>query len=110
MRPNELFPSTCATMSSGSVSTSSVLLSTNSPGWMKNGVDGSINLLEVASGQVRYTFTGHRTCIQSLAFSADGRLLAAASADVPVQVRKDPTQRLQGLDGGQLGAFADLEQ
>jgi WD40 repeat protein len=46
-----------------------------------------VHMWEVASGGLRATFTdGHRAMISSLAFSADGRLLASGSADTTALV------------------------
>ena len=43
-------------------------------------------LWELASGRQRQRFVGHESAIQSLAFSPDGRLLAASSTEAPVYV------------------------
>jgi WD40 repeat protein len=48
--------------------------------------DGSIQLVDLQGMQVVATLSGHRGSVDHLAFSADGKLLASASADGTVQV------------------------
>jgi WD40 repeat protein len=48
--------------------------------------DGQLRLWEVATGGERHRFEGHRMPIDTMAFSADGALLAAGSADAPALV------------------------
>jgi WD40 repeat protein len=43
--------------------------------------DGSVRLLEAATGEVQALFRGHRLSAKGLAFSPDGKLLASGSAD-----------------------------
>jgi WD40 repeat protein len=47
---------------------------------------GEFRLLDVATGQEKASFKGHADCVQSLAFSPDGKRLASASKDRTVQV------------------------
>jgi WD40 repeat protein len=49
-------------------------------------MDGSIDLCELATGQVRRQFTGHQGFIPSLAFSADGKTLLSGSSDTTALV------------------------
>jgi len=46
-----------------------------------DGMDGSINLWEMATGQKFQTFEGHKGAISNIAFSADGTLLLSCSRD-----------------------------
>src|SRR5207237_9567232 len=48
--------------------------------------DFSVRLWEVASGQERSRFEGHRNAVLNVAFSPDGRLRASGSADRTVLV------------------------
>jgi WD40 repeat protein len=48
--------------------------------------EGSLRVLEVASGGRRREFVGHELNVSSFAFSRDGRRLAAASQNSPVYV------------------------
>jgi len=45
------------------------------------GADGSISVVDVASGAVSLTFAAHGEAVAALAFSPDGRLLASAGRD-----------------------------
>ena len=62
------------------------------------GLEDSIRLWEVVSGQVRREFRGHRAKVSCLAFSGDGRLLASGSNDTTllrraVQIRRGNSKR-----------------
>src|SRR5262249_15612621 len=48
--------------------------------------DYTLRLWEVASGMERGRIPGHQGYVSSVAFSRDGRLLAAASSDAPVYI------------------------
>src|SRR5262249_55252835 len=50
------------------------------------GWQNDVYLWEVASGRVRHRFVGHQNPAYGLAFSPDGKLLAAASSEAPVFV------------------------
>jgi RNA polymerase sigma factor (sigma-70 family) len=52
--------------------------------WLATGdAAGKLRLWEMASGKQVHSFEGHRTEINSIAFSPDGRQLVAASEDAP---------------------------
>jgi hypothetical protein len=67
--------------------------------------DGTVRLLETATGKERRRFAGHGGDVTVLAFSPDGRRLASASQDTTVLVW-DVTGRLRGgrLRPGRLSA------
>jgi WD40 repeat protein len=46
--------------------------------------DGTVTLWEVATGQVRCTFKGHRGSVRAVAFSPDGTMLATGGGDTSV--------------------------
>src|SRR5205814_5144864 len=48
--------------------------------------DGTVGLWELASGQERARFDGHRNGIASTAWSPDGTLLASGSSDRTVMI------------------------
>jgi WD40 repeat protein len=50
------------------------------------GLDNSVRLWEMASGQVRREFRGHQAQVTCLAFSRDGRLLASGSDDTTLMI------------------------
>jgi WD40 repeat protein len=52
------------------------------------GLDESVRLWDVASGEVRREFRGHEARVYSLAFSRDGKLLASASNDSTLLIWK----------------------
>src|SRR5262249_36798703 len=69
------------------------------------GKDGTVQLLDAATGQWRHTFQG-RTFLTNLAFSPDGRALAAVTEGPPVPVPLNPGPR--GPGRGQRGPNATL--
>jgi WD40 repeat protein len=48
--------------------------------------DGSVQVIEIATGAVRARFAGHQQAVAAVAFSPDGRHVASASDDAPVFV------------------------
>jgi WD40 repeat protein len=60
---------------------------------------GRVHLVEVATGQERACFTGHKGEVHSLAFSADGRTLVSGSGDTTALVW-DVAGRLTDHAGG----------
>lgn len=58
--------------------------------------DNSVTLWEIATGQLRGRFVGHRDFVSGLAFSTDGRLLASASHDRTALVWDVPRRRRSG--------------
>lgn len=48
--------------------------------------NGTLRLWEIATGQPRHRFVGHRDYVHSLAFDHDGSVLAASSRDAPAYV------------------------
>ena len=49
-------------------------------------MDKTVKVWDVVTGQVLFTFSGHRSIIYSVAFSPDGTRLASASADATVKL------------------------
>jgi WD40 repeat protein len=63
------------------------------------GSDGVIRLWDVASGQLRRTFSGHVEGVRRLAFAPDGRTLASLGTDHEVKLWHPGTgQRLFTMD------------
>jgi RNA polymerase sigma factor (sigma-70 family) len=58
------------------------------------GTDGTVRVLETASGKERTRFTGHGGDVTALSFAADGRRLASGSRDTTILIW-DVTGRLQ---------------
>jgi WD40 repeat protein len=59
----------------------SIAVSPDSKTAAAGGVDGIITLLDLSAGKERARLTGHKTWVNSLAFSADGTRLASGSSD-----------------------------
>ena len=55
--------------------------------------DYAIRLLDVASGELLGTFTGHKQSVASIAFSPDGKTLATASDDSTLKFWNIATQQ-----------------
>jgi WD40 repeat protein len=49
-------------------------------------MDKTVKVWDIVTGQILFTFSGHRGIIYSVAFSPDGKRLATASADATVKV------------------------
>jgi WD40 repeat protein len=62
----------------------SVALSADGQNLAVGDSDGRVALYEAATGRIRHVFHGHRRPVDGLAFTPDGALLAASSADAPV--------------------------
>ena len=63
----------------------SVVFSPDSKILASGGVDNSIKLWDVASGQELMTLTGHSFGVASVAFSPDGKILVSGSADKTIK-------------------------
>lgn len=66
-------------------------------------VDGSIKLWEVATGELSRTLSGHKSWVNSLAYSSDGSRLFSGSSDGTVRVWKvgaaESERTLEATDG-----------
>jgi WD40 repeat protein len=75
--------------------------------------DGTVRLLELATGQFRARFVGSREEVWSLAFSPNGKLLASASNDGTVLVwdlHGSSPRTGQGLNGGMEALWSALAE
>lgn len=60
-------------------------------GWRPGGVDSTVKLWDVTTGQELLTLKGHAGNVTSVAFSPDGKRLATGSIDSTVKLWDAPT-------------------
>jgi WD40 repeat protein len=62
--------------------------------------DAGVHLIEVETGREVHVFEGHTTCLRGLAFSADGRFIAATSFDGTAKIwPTTPSPEFLSLEG-----------